>query len=117
MELKEFVINAIIELDQAIDKINEDTSRKVRFSTTKEKRTVEFDIAVTVEVKNVKNGEASIKVLQLVAGGGNLSKENLNAKVSRIQFGIDIDPYTKKENENFPAPLVGSDEQSKYDVL
>ena len=57
MELKEFVKNILIEIDEAISEARKQTDRDISFSSGKDgKRTVEFDIAVTVESENEKGG-------------------------------------------------------------
>ena len=64
---------------------------------------MEFDIAVSVEETGSKSGKAGIKVLQFAQAGGDLSKENKNSTVSRIQFGVHIDAMTKEEDARHRA--------------
>ena len=98
MNLEEFVKSVLVSLDKAIEKARKEMQRDVRFSDTKNHRTVEFDIAVSVEETDSKGGKAGIKVLRFVEGSGGLSKENKNSTISRIKFGVVISPQTKEEN-------------------
>jgi hypothetical protein len=102
MELKEFVKDAILQLDSAIDEANNQTKREVRFKSSDNRRTLEFDVAVTVEDKSSKGGKAGIKVLGLTAGGGG-GKESKNVYVSRVQFGVKISSTTKVEDQERSA--------------
>ena len=97
MDLKEFIKNVLIDLNAGVDDARRATSRNISFSATTEKRTVEFDIAVTVEEIDAKSGKAGVRVLQLVEGGGEISKTAKNSTVSRISFGLHIDTWTKEE--------------------
>lgn len=98
MNLQEFVSNVLVSLDKAVDNARGEMKRDVRFVDTKDQRTVEFDIAVSVEEIDAKSGKAGIKVLQFVEGGGDISKESKNSTVSRVKFGIRIDQLTKEED-------------------
>ena len=105
MEIKEFVKNIIIDLDQAISEATNKTSREVYFTDKGDNRTVEFDIAVSVEDTGDKQAGAKIKVLELIELGGSGSKKNKNSTVSRIKFGINISPRQKNTNLK-SAPVV-----------
>ncbi len=97
MELKDFVKKILIDLDGAVTEARGEMQRDLHFSDGKDKRTVEFNIAISVEETNAKSGKAGIKVLQYAEGGGSISKENKNATVSRVTFGVRIDSMTKDE--------------------
>jgi len=97
MNLQEFVKNVLVSIDKAVGEARNETQRDIKFSDTKDQRTVEFDIAVSVEETDAKSGKAGIRVLQFAEGGGDISKENKNSTVSRIKFGVHIDPMTKEE--------------------
>jgi len=99
MELKEFVKKVIIDLDLAIKEVGQETEHGVSFSDKKEKRTIEFDIAVTTEDIDIKSGKTGIRVLQFAEAGGKISKENKNSTVSRISFGVHVDTITKQERQ------------------
>ncbi len=101
MEFKDFVKKVLVDLDGAVSEARSEMKRDVHFTDGKDKRTVEFDIAVSAEENNVKSGEAGVKVLPFVEGGGNISKENKNATVSRIRFGVDIPSWTKEERSPY----------------
>ncbi|NLT52870.1 MAG: hypothetical protein GXX85_18345 [Ignavibacteria bacterium] len=97
MDIQEFVKNVLVDIDKAVDGARKETHRDISFSDTKDQRTVEFDIAVAVEERDSASGKAGIRVLQLIEGGGDISKENKNSTVSRIKFGVHIDAMTKEE--------------------
>ena len=98
MELKEFVKSILKDVVDAVEETRKESSRDMRLSS-KENRSVEFDIAVTVEDSGSKEGGAGIKVLQLFEAGGKVSAETKNSSVSRIQFGVYIDTQTKLEQQ------------------
>lgn len=98
MNLQEFVKDVLVSLDKAVDDARASMNRSISFAYTQDHRTVEFDIAVSVEETNAKSGKAGIRVLQLAEGGGELSQENKNASVSRIRFGVFISSSTKHED-------------------
>lgn len=98
MNLEEFIKSVVVGIDRGVDAARNDTKRDIRLSDRKDQRTLEFDIAVSAEEVDSKSGKAGIKVLQFAEGGGEISKENKNSTVSRIQFGIHIDPLTREES-------------------
>jgi hypothetical protein len=97
MELKEFVKKILVDLDGAVSEARGEMQRDLHFSDGKDQRTVEFDIAVSVEETNAKSGKAGVKVLPFVEGGGSIGKENKNSTVSRVKFGVRIGSMTKEE--------------------
>ncbi len=97
MELKEFVKSVLKDIVDAVEETREESSRDMRLDASKNDRTVEFDIAVTVEDGTSGKGSAGIKVFQVMSGGGEISKELKNSSVSRIKFGVHIDAWTKDE--------------------
>jgi len=110
MNLQEFVKDVLISLDKAVEEARAEMKRDVHFSDTKEQRTVEFDIAVSVEETDTKTGKAGIKVLQFAEGGGSLSKENKNSTVSRVRFGIRVSSMTKDETARQTAEIQAANE-------
>lgn len=106
MDLKDFIKNVLIDINGAVDEARSATSRDISFSEKDNARTVEFDIAVSAENTDATSGKAGIKVLQFVEAGGNLSKESKNSTVSRITFGLRIDPMTKDEQAQSYAEAV-----------
>ena len=98
MELKEFVKKVLTDLVEAVEESRIASARDMYLSGSQEARTVEFDIAVTVEDATASSGKAGIKVFQVIEGGGDISKELRNSSVSRIKFGVYIDRWTKREN-------------------
>ncbi len=97
MELKDFVKKVLVDLDSAVSEARSEMQRDVRFTDGKDQRTVEFDIAVSVEETGSTEGKTSVRVLQFAEAGGSISKENKNSTVSRVKFGIRIDSMTKEE--------------------
>ena len=98
MELKDFIKNVLLDLDAAVEEARNETKRDIRFIQNKETdQTVEFDVAVSVENKSSAQGEAGIKVLEIVKTGGEISKQQTSSSVSRVKFGVEIYPYTKEE--------------------
>lgn len=97
MELKEFVKSVLVDVVNAVEETRKESSRDMHLDSGKEQRTVEFDIAVTVEDITGGKGKAGIKVFQLIEGGGEISKEAKNSSVSRIKFGVYVDTCTKEE--------------------
>lgn len=99
MEIEDFVHSVITQLDSAVSKARESTDRDVSFSYNSKDNLVEFDIAVTVSSEDKKSGKAGIKVLSFAEGGGDITKSEINSTVSRVRFGIRIEPYTKAEKQ------------------
>lgn len=97
MNLQEFVKNVLIDLDAAVSSASNEASRKIYFSRTGDKQTVEFDIAVTTENGNSSEKSARIRVLEFVSVGGNSETERWNSTVSHVRFGVSIDGSTKEE--------------------
>lgn len=113
MDIKEFVKNVLVSIDKAVEEARGETQRDITFSNTKDQRTVEFDIAVSVEEIDVKSGRAGIRVLPFVEGGGDISKENKNSTVSRIKFGVQIASMTKDEEKRERARFDAYHESNK----
>lgn len=113
MELKDFVKNVLIQLDQAVDESRALTKRDIRFIGNTQNRAVEFDIAVTVESASEKGGGGGIKVLELIKAEGKISSENKNSTVSRIKFGVQIDTNTKQENAEIAAQVRAHNEAQR----
>ncbi len=97
MELKDFVKNILKDLVDAVEETRQECSRDMRLDSNKDTRTVEFDIAVTVEDATSSSGKAGIKIFQIIEGGGDISKDYKNSSVSRVKFGIHVDAITKTE--------------------
>ena len=85
------------DLVDAVEETRKESSRDMHLDSNKDTRTVEFDIAVTVEDATSSSGKAGIKVFQIIEGGGDVSKEYKNSSVSRVKFGIYVDTLTKAE--------------------
>lgn len=117
MELKEFVKSILKDVTEAVEESRGTLARDMYLDAGKEQRTVEFDIAVTVEDSTTGTGKAGIKVFQLIEGGGEVSKEAKNSSVSRIKFGVHIDRWNKQEQAGFDArnnSYLNSHDNSSY---
>ena len=97
MELKEFIKKVIADAIQAVDEISADSIREVKLTSKQEKRTIEFDVAVTAEENISASGGAGVKVLNLLKAGAEIGSETKNSTVSRISFGVDVASQTKVE--------------------
>lgn len=97
MELETFVKSVLTQLDNAVESARAETKRDIKFSNTADNRSVEFDIAVTVEQAVAGKAEGGIKVLELVKAGADVAAENKNQTVSRIKFGLEVEVLTKDE--------------------
>jgi hypothetical protein len=117
MNIHEFVKDVLVDLDKAVEEARQQTQRNISFSHTTDRRSVEFDIAVTVEETDARSGKAGIKVLELVQAGGDSLKENKNSTVSRIQFGVHIDPMTRDEQSVHDSALRIAQEQTNQQSL
>lgn len=106
MELKQFVKSVLIDIVNAVEETRQESSRDMHLNPGIDQRTVEFDIAVTVEDATSSSGRAGIKVFQVIEGGGDISKELKNSSVSRIKFGVYIDRLTKVEEARKHAERV-----------
>ncbi len=105
MELKDFVKNVLKDVTEAVEEYRADSSRDMYLDNSKEQRTVEFDVAVTAEDVTTANGKAGVKVFSLLEGGGEASKEVKSSSVSRIQFGVHVDRFTKRESAEQTAEI------------
>lgn len=104
MELKEFVKKVLTDLVQGVEEARSSSPREMVLYD-KENKTVEFDIAVTVEDIDKSSGKAGIRVLQFVETGGDVAREIKNSTVSRVKFGIYIRGRTKQENAEFQRQI------------
>jgi len=106
MELKEFVKNVLKDVTEAVEEYRGESSRDMHLDTSEGQRTVEFDIAVTVEDTIAGDGKAGVKIFQVLDAGGSVSKEVKNAQVSRIKFGVHVDRLTKQEEVQQRADIA-----------
>ncbi len=103
MEIKEFVKSVLKDVVDAVEETRKESSRDMHLDSAKDSRTVDFDIAVTVEDSTSGAGKAGIRVFQLIEGGGEISREAKNSSISRVKFGVHIDRWTKQETARFDA--------------
>ena len=103
MEFKDFIKKILVDLVDSVEEVRQQSHRDMHLSGSKENRTVEFDIAVSVEDSIKGEGSAGIKIFQVIEGGGDIAKKIKNSTVSRIKFGIDIDRWTKSEEAEFES--------------
>lgn len=105
MNLKEFVKNAIVEIVEAVEKSSDASKRKIvlRHPSGDNLRTIEFDVAVSVEKEGVAEGGGGIKVLSFVEAKGGLKRSTKSSTVSRIVFGVNVSNRTKAEEVQYEA--------------
>ena len=115
MELKEFIKKVLIDTTEAVSESREASSFDMRLKSAGEKRTIEFDIAVSAEENKSVEGGAGIKVLQFIEAGGQRGSETKNSTVSRIRFGIDVDELNKQEKSRQDAAMAALVRQSETD--
>lgn len=111
MNLKDFVKNVLTDVTEAIQDTCTASNRGMHLNV-KEGGGVQFDIAVTVEELDSAKGGAGIKVLSIIDGGGEISKESRNSVVSRVQFSVYVDRWSDVENrerEAVASRLIGED--------
>jgi hypothetical protein len=101
VDLQQFVTSVLTQLDAAVSQARADTQRDIRFQASQGSRTVEFDVAVTVESEKSKEGGAKLEVagFWMVGGhlGGGMTDSAKEPTVSRVRFGVHIEPLTKDE--------------------
>ena len=97
MDLKEFIKSVLLDIDKAVDEARAESKRDIQLSVTNEQRSIEFDVAVSVEDTKTKTGKAGVRVLEFAEAGGTISAESKNSTVSRIKFGVHIGAMTKDE--------------------
>jgi hypothetical protein len=103
MELKEFTKKAILEIVGAVEDARGESKRDMRLGSTSGTRTIEFDIAVSAEEGAGKEGNAGIRVWQVLEGGGKISSESKNSTVTRIKFGVHVSEMNKDEQAHLDA--------------
>jgi len=93
----------LLDITGAISESTSEAPYSMRLQSAGDKRTIEFDIAVSAEEKNSKSGGAGIKVLQFLEAGGKLDNETKNSTVSRIKFGINVNLLNKEDQAKLDA--------------
>lgn len=97
MELKEFIKNVLNDIIEGVEEVRSSSIRDLRVQGDKDKSAVEFEVAVTVESLDSTNKGGKIKVMELLQGSADVSKEQKNSSVSRIRFSVYVDSETKIE--------------------
>ena len=113
MELKEFINKAINEIVEATKLSNQDADREIKLAKLSTDRTIEFDIAVSVEGKSEGQIGGGIKVWGFVEGGASKSNEITNSTVTRIKFGVNVGEKTKAEVSRINTMLNNKLEESR----
>ena len=115
MELKEFVKNVINDLTSVVEEINQGSKFETKLARGQENsnRTIEFDIAVTVEDSKVSSEKAGVKVLQIIEGGIGESNEIKNLSVSRIKFGVYVSNESKVEEAKTREEYIRSNREHR----
>lgn len=101
MELKEFVKESLVQIDQGILEADKEIDRGIFYSGTSDNRSFEFDIAVMTKLEKGRNAKGEIKVVGIGDFGGKFINTTTNTSVSRIKFGVhfanDGNPNNKKK--------------------
>ena len=97
MDLKSFTKQALTDILSAVEEVRNESDRDLRIVDSASNRSVEFDVAVTVEKQTTTDVEGGIKVMSFAQASGKVSQTDMNATVSRIRFGVSVDFRTKKE--------------------
>ena len=105
MELKNFVEKVLTDLVSAVESSRKTSSREMHLADNKDSRTIEFDIAVSVEEWAKEEGNAWIKVLEIVEWGWKVSKESKSASISRVKFGVYVSSKTKEQSRQYDSEL------------
>jgi len=109
MELGNFVKTAIVEIQNGIDRAEDELGREVKLAkNSQDAKTINFSVSViAAESAGKSNGgkiSGSIKVLGLAVGGeGQYEKikaeYNNKTEASNISFGVYVSTETKKKEE------------------
>lgn len=97
MELKEFIKKVISDTVEAVDESSGKASREITLANRTDRRTIEFDVAVSAEETETTTGKAGVKVLAFMEAGADMGVASKNSTVSRITFGVDVNTSTKEE--------------------
>ncbi len=103
MDLKEFTKKVVADIVSAVDESNNLASREVTLAYRQDRRTIEFDVAVSAEETSGVTGQAGVRVLAFMEAGGDVKNEYKNSTVSRVTFGVDVGTRTKAENQIMQA--------------
>ena len=119
MELKDFVKKVTLDLVSATEEARNESTRLVHLIDSGDHRTIEFDIAVTVEREQGGSGKVGIQVWSFVEGKGQIAKQIRNSTVSRVKFGIHVDAQTKEEKQQHEAKIqrVVAENQRRSQIL
>lgn len=94
MDLKDFTQKVIVDIVQGVSEAKQKTGQNVYFPLALPKdghtRTIEFDVAVSIENTTDAEGRGDIKVLEFLQAGGGISRITKNSTVSRIKFGVNV---------------------------
>jgi hypothetical protein len=95
MDLKNFIKNVLEDVTGALaDMQAADPKHLFRIGGdspgSASSQTIDFDIAISVSTTDTTKGEVGIKVLEVLQGGGAVSSDYVNSKVSRVKFKINI---------------------------
>lgn len=96
MELKDFVSATIQQIIEGVaeaqnyvkkEKINAVVNAQVGL---KREKTIEFDIAVTVNESKSTSAGGGISVASIINAGGKKQTENVEQSISRVKFSVDV---------------------------
>jgi hypothetical protein len=113
MELKEFIKKVIKDTVEGVEESSDSSVRTVNLASRPDRRTIEFDVAVSAEEKTTAEGKAGVKVLAFMEAGGNVGSESKNSTVSRITFGVDVNSLTKSEQAQRQAQYEAASSRNR----
>ena len=99
MELREFIKNVLTDIIEGVEDVRLSAVRDLCVQGDKDKSAVEFEVAVIVESTDSTSKGGKIKVMELLQGGTESTKDQRNSSVSKIKFSVQIDQETKRENQ------------------
>jgi hypothetical protein len=100
MEIKEYVKTVLKEVITGLEESEQELGREMHLSVPQDNKSVEFDIATTVENSLGKQGnlKGAVKVLGFgVDSAGEMKAESKDSSTSRIKFGVYVNTQNKKQ--------------------
>ncbi len=96
MELKEFTKAVVRQVVEGVQEVSDELGREICIAKPQDNRSIELDIAFTVE-SSIRGG-AGIKIFNVVDFGGN--GESKNSSIHRIKLGVYVASSNKTEQKD-----------------
>lgn len=116
MEVKDFVKTVIAQVVTALEESEQELGRAIHLSLPADKKSIEFDLATTVESSFGKEGklQGAVKILGIGTEGSGLMKtESKDSYTSRVKFGISVNAQNKKQEEERCKEIETAYQQSR----